>query len=138
MSSIYLRLADALLVTHVLVVLFNVLGLVIIWVGAWRGWRFVRNFYFRMAHLGCMGFVAAQTILGLECPLTTWETALRRKAGVTTGYEGGFIAHWLERLLFYDAPAGVFVAAYLGFFALVAATWFAVKPQLPSDRLPRK
>ena len=32
--------------------------------------------------------------IGMICPLTTWEMALRAKAGDAT-YSGSFIAHWL-------------------------------------------
>ena len=60
------------------------------------------------------------------CPLTTWEMALRAKAGNTT-YSGSFIAHWLQTLLYYDAPAWVFVVCYTRFGLLVVGSWFWVR-----------
>ncbi len=61
MPRLYLLLADALLVLHALIVLFNVGALPVIWVGHFRGWKFVRAFSFRAAHLLLIGFVAAQS-----------------------------------------------------------------------------
>jgi hypothetical protein len=88
-------LADAILVLHALLVLFNVGALPVIWVGHFRHWAFVRNFPFRVVHLLLVGVVAAESMLGIWCPLTTWEDALRSKAM----YQNGFIAYWLHKLL---------------------------------------
>ncbi len=93
MQRFYLRLADAILVLHALIVLFNVGALPVIWLGHFRGWRFVRSFGFRVTHLLLIGFVAGESLLGVICPLTTWEDDLRLKAGLGPRYEGGFIAH---------------------------------------------
>lgn len=120
-------LADAILLLHVLVVLAVVGGQLLIMLGAARGWRWVRHFPLRIAHLVCMLFIAAQSWLGALCPLTVWEQALRTQAGQAT-YSDGFIEHWLGRLLYVDAPWWVFVVAYTGFAALVAATWWRVPP----------
>jgi len=48
-------LADAVLVLHGLIVLFNIGALPVIWIGYFRKWRFVRNPYFRWAHLLLLG-----------------------------------------------------------------------------------
>jgi hypothetical protein len=69
--------ADALLVFHVLLAAFNALSLPLIWLGAWRGWGFVRNPWLRWSHVALMGFVLAETLLGRTCPLTVWEAQLR-------------------------------------------------------------
>ncbi|MEO1594778.1 MAG: DUF2784 domain-containing protein [Pseudomonadota bacterium] len=124
----YRLAADALLLLHVGFVLFVVAGLALIWLGAWRGWRWVRQPYFRIAHLLCIGVVALQAWLGRICPLTIWEMALRERAGDAT-YDGAFIAHWLEALLYYNAPIWVFAVAYTAFAALVIASWVWVPPR---------
>ncbi|HEY0502921.1 MAG TPA: DUF2784 domain-containing protein [Lysobacter sp.] len=121
-------LADAILALHVGIVAFVVLGAVAILVGAWRGWRWVRGFRWRLAHLLLMAFIAAQAWLGALCPLTVWEQALRRRAG-QADYGESFIEHWLSRLIFFEAPWWVFVAAYSAFAALVVLAWFRVPPQ---------
>ncbi|MEL6447577.1 MAG: DUF2784 domain-containing protein [Pseudomonadota bacterium] len=123
----YRLAADALLLLHVGFVLFVVVGLAVVWIGAWRGWRWVRSPYFRIAHLLCIGVVVLQAWLGRICPLTIWEMALRERAGEAT-YDGAFIAHWLETLLYYDAPMWVFAVVYTAFAALVIASWIWVPP----------
>jgi len=54
--------------------------------------------------------------------------ALRWQAGDAT-YVGSFIAHWLQALLYFDAPPWVFAACYTAFATLVIATWFWVRPR---------
>jgi hypothetical protein len=117
-------LADVVLIAHFVFVLFVVGGLPAIWIGAARGWRWVRNFRFRAAHLAAISFVALEALLGMACPLTLWEDALR---GTLT--ETGFVARWLRRLLYYNFPEWAFACAYLLFALLVTATWWRLPPQ---------
>ena len=102
-------------------------ALPLILIGGWRQWGWVRNPWLRVAHLLGIGVVVAQAWAGLVCPLTTLEMWLRARAGQAT-YGGGFVEHWLQRLLYYDAPAWVFVVAYSLFGLLVACTWVLVPP----------
>ena len=118
----YQLLADLVLATHVAVVMFVIGGLAAIVVGNLRGWRFVNGWWFRAAHLAAIAVVAAQAWLGIACPLTTLENALRARAG-GTGYETSFIEHWVARLLYYDAPPWVFTAVYTLFGLAVVAAW---------------
>jgi hypothetical protein len=121
-------LADAILVLHVGIVVFVVLGAVTIPIGAWRAWRWVRGFRWRVTHLVLMGVIALQAWLGALCPLTVWEQALRRRAGEAV-YRESFIEYWLSRLIFFEAPWWIFVAAYSGFALLVVLLWWVVPPQ---------
>jgi hypothetical protein len=121
-------LADALLVLHVGVVVFVVLGEVLFVLGGWRGWQWVRNRPLRLSHLGLIVFVAVQAWLQQTCPLTSWERALRPMSEQASS-EVGFIQYWLSRLLYIEAPPWVFTAAYSLFAAAVIATWFVVPPQ---------
>lgn len=123
----FLILADALLVLHTLLVAFVILGLVATLVGYFRGWRWVHNVWFRLSHLIVIAIVVLQSWLGVLCPLTTWEMALRARAG-EAGYEGSFIQHWLQSILYYTAPDWVFILAYTVFGALVLISWFLVRP----------
>lgn len=124
----YRLAADALLFAHVSFVGFVVLGLLLVLVGGLRSWQWVRNPWFRILHLIAIGVVVLQAWLGRICPLTTWEMALREKAGDAV-YAGSFISHWLETLLYYRAPAWVFIALYSVFGLLVVASWFWVRPR---------
>ena len=125
---LYLILADAIIFVHVSLVAFIILGLMLIYVGMFRNWSWVRNTWFRVAHLLCVGIVVLQSWLGIICPLTVWEMGFREKAGDAV-YSGSFVAHWLESLLYYRAPDWVFVIVYTVFGALVLASWFVVRPR---------
>ncbi|WP_303287121.1 DUF2784 domain-containing protein [Marinobacter sp. SS8-8] len=127
-----LVLADLLLILHTLLVAFVILGLVATFVGHFLGWRWVRNFWFRLSHLIVIGIVVLQSWLGVLCPLTAWEMALREKAG-QAGYEGSFIQHWLQSILYYSAPDWVFTLGYTVFGALVLASWFLVRTRRRRD-----
>jgi hypothetical protein len=71
--------------------------------------------------------VVAESWLGIVCPLTSLEQWLRERSGQFS-YEGDFIAHWLGRLMFYQAPPWVFIAAYSVFAMLVIVSWLIVPP----------
>lgn len=120
-------LADAVLTLHVVVVVFVVGGLLLVFVGNWRGWRWVNGPRFRLVHLALVALVAVQSWLGVICPLTDIEMWLRAKIGSPT-YHGSFIEHWLQRLLYYEAPPWVFVLVYTLFGLLVVAAWVLFPP----------
>lgn len=123
----YQLLADAVLALHVAVVLFVVAGLVVVIAGNLRGWRWVNQLWFRLAHLGAIAVVVAESWFAITCPLTTLEMWLRAQGAEPT-YSGSFIEHWLQRLLYYDAPNWVFTLVYSLFGALVLATWLYFPP----------
>jgi hypothetical protein len=131
-ASFYLLAADAILLLHVLFVLFVVLGLLLVFAGRLAGWAWVRNRAFRIAHLVAIGIVVLQSWFGVICPLTTLEMWLRSRAGDAT-YAGSFIAHWLDTLLYYQAPAWVFAICYTAFGGLVVASWYWVRPRSKGD-----
>ena len=125
---VYLLAADAILFLHVLFVVFVVVGLLLILVGKALSWSWVRNPWFRLIHLIGIGVVVLQSWLGVICPLTSWEMALRSKAGGAV-YAGSFVSHWLEQILYYRAPAWVFIVCYTAFGLAVLASWVLVRPR---------
>ena len=127
-SASLLLAADAILLLHSLFVAFVVIGLCCILIGGYRGWRWVKNRWFRWAHLAAIGVVVAQSWVGVICPLTRWESALRQAAGAA-GYRDTFIGHWLGALLYYRAPDWVFIVVYTVFGALVVVAWVWVRPR---------
>ncbi|MBT2970738.1 MAG: hypothetical protein B6D72_10355 [gamma proteobacterium symbiont of Ctena orbiculata] len=126
-NSIYLFAADAILLIHFLFVAFVVFGLVAIYIGHGLSWVWIRNFWFRIVHLVCIAIVVVQSWIGVLCPLTIWEMRLREKAGEDS-YTGAFIQHWLQRILYYEAPDWVFLLVYTVFGIIVIASWFIVRP----------
>jgi hypothetical protein len=90
---IYRALADLVLVVHLTFVLFVVLGgLLVLW---WprAAWLHVPA--------AIWGVLIEYT--GWICPLTPLENSFRARGG-EAGYSGGFIAHYIQRLLY---PAGL-------------------------------
>src|SRR6476659_5973287 len=117
-------IADAILVVHFLIVLFNVGGLVVVWIGAALGWSWIRNPWFRYLHLASMGFVAAEALLGIACPLTVWEDALRGGARPES-----FVGRLVRWLMFYQAPECAFATAYVAWALATLATLRLVPPR---------
>jgi hypothetical protein len=125
--------ADGVLIAHALFVGFVVLGQIAILGGllAHRAWA--RGYRLRVVHLVCVLFVVVQTWLGVTCPLTTWEHELRLRAG-QVGYERGFVADWLHRLIFYEFAPWVFTVVYTAFGLAVVLTWWLAPPRRRRDR----
>ena len=122
-------LADGIVVVHLAIVLFVILGLVSVIVGGFLGWSWVRNPWFRLAHLGLISFVAIQGAgLGQLCPLTIWENELRREAG-ESGYSGSFVGRLCHDLLFVDVRQETLNWIYVAFALLVLATLVFVRPR---------
>jgi hypothetical protein len=117
-------LADLILVVHFLIAAFITAGLILVWIGAWRKWEWVRNRWFRYLHLAAIALVALEAIIGLACPLTLWEDALR--GGVQ---DRTFVARWVRWVLYYNAPEWVFTLAYLAWTAATLATLRLVPPR---------
>ena len=122
-----LQLARAVLYLHFAVVLFNVFWLIAVPLGWACGWRFVRNYWWRGAHLAALFVVALQAALGRLCFLTIWQNELDALAPA----EGP--APVLDRLVikavFWPLPMWVFVMLYLAALAWALALWRLVPPQ---------
>ncbi len=126
--ALFMLAADIILLLHVLVVIFIVFGLVLIFVGNFLKWHWIQNPWFRLLHLIAIGIVVVLSWLNLICPLTSIEMALRARASDAV-YSGSFISHWLEIILYYQAPPWVFVSGYTVFGVLVVVSWFLVRPR---------
>ena len=125
----YAVLADVVLVLHFTFVLFVVLGLLITWIGYFAEWRFVRNPWFRSAHLLAMAVVVAESLFGIICPLTNWEATLRLKAGEDPAYAGSFIQHWVHRVMFFEVSEITFTFIYVAFFVVIILSFVVVRPR---------
>jgi hypothetical protein len=85
----YRILADAVLLLHFAFIAFALLG----------GLLVVRWPRLAWAHLPAAAWAAGIAFSGGICPLTPLENRLR-EAGGEMGYEGGFIEHQLEALIY--------------------------------------
>jgi len=127
---IYRILADVTVVFHALLACFVVFGLVVVLVGWWAGWKWVRNFWFRVIHLGLMATIVVFPLIGGLCPLTDLEKWLRERGGEET-YPGSFIAYWIHELLFVEVSSEVIAVSYCVFGLAVFLTFFLVPPRWP-------
>lgn len=127
-TFLYLLAADAILYLHVLIAMFIIIGLILIFAGKAFSWDWIYNPWFRLIHLLTISVVVIQSWFGIICPFTTLEMELRSKAGDAV-YSGTFISHWLETILYYQAPAWVFIVCYTVFGIIVFASWFLIRPR---------
>ncbi|MGH7778583.1 MAG: DUF2784 domain-containing protein [Candidatus Binataceae bacterium] len=130
-GTVMAALADIVVAIHAAYVAFVVFGFVAIIAGGALGWRWVRNFWLRLAHLLAIAIVLAESLAGISCPLTTLENLLRARADQSV-YPGSFIGYWLDRMIFYTAPGWVFLVLYAGFTLVVVLTFWLVPPRRPS------
>ena len=126
-------LADLLVGIHLIWVLFIILMVPVVFIGARAGLNFVRNFWLRTVHLLMMAYVAGEALLGIPCPLTVWENQARRAAG-EAGYERSFIGKLMHDLLYYDLPPAVFTTAYVLFTLLIVLMMIRVPVDRPFRR----
>ena len=128
MTAWFASLADAIVVLHFCYVTFTVGGEIAILLGAGLRWAWVRNLPFRVVHLASVALVAVEALAGASCPLTVWEDRLRLLAGQQVEAQISFIARLVRRVIFYDFPGWVFLAAYVGFALVVVLTFILVPP----------
>ncbi len=95
----YLILANLVVILHFAFVLFVVFGGLLVLRRPWVAWL----------HIPAFLWGAALEFCGWICPLTPLENFLRQQAG-GTGYQSGFIEHYLLRLLY---PEGLTTASQL-------------------------
>ena len=113
----WMILADLVLVGHFAFAAFIVVGLALIWLGAFLKWRWITSRTFRLIHLGAILVVAFEALLGIACPLTVLEDHLR---GVSS--DSTFVGRWISSWLYYDMPAWTFTLAYVLVAAAVLLT----------------
>src|SRR5579875_3433898 len=119
--SLYAALAYAVLAVHVAVIAFNVCGLVVVPLGAWRGWRWVRILWWRALHLALLA------VVGRTCFLTLWQAALEQDAGAAASRQP-LIARWIDSVIFWNLPIWFFAALYVAVLTYAVALWRWVPP----------
>ena len=110
-------LAETVLFAHLVVIAFNALGLVVIPVGAWLGWRIVRIAWLRLLHLGSLAVVAGQALAGRACFLTIWQNRLTGGASSLPP----LVMRWIDGLIYWNLPLWVFAGLYTAVFLYVLA-----------------
>ena len=121
-------LADLIDVVHLGIVLFVLVGQALILIGWLLRWGWIRGFWFRIAHLGTIVWVAVQGMCGEICPLTIWSRQLRREAAIE-GQERTFVGQLAYDILFVDVPQPTLDKIYVAFALLVLVTFVFCRPR---------
>jgi hypothetical protein len=124
----YSLIADAIVAVHVAYVIYVVIGQLLIWLGLALRWRWVRNPWFRWAHMIMMVIVGGEATLDIECPLTRWEGQFRELAGEATSGTS-FVGRLLHKLIFVDWPPWIINGLHMGFALVVVATFILAPPR---------
>jgi Protein of Unknown function (DUF2784) len=103
--------ADLVVVVHLLFICFIVAGVFLTW-------RWPRIIW---AHIPAVIYGALVEFVGFICPLTLLENDLRQRAG-EAGYHGGFISHYLVKVIY---PPGLTheMQVWLGVLLLLVAVF---------------
>ena len=81
--------ADAMMVAHLLYILFVVVGGLLAFRARWVLWL----------HVPAVAWAVYVQYAGRVCPLTAWENAFRSLAG-GAGYPGGFVEHYIAPVIY--------------------------------------
>ena len=97
-TNIYSALAVAVLVLHGLFILWVVFGALVAW----------SRPVLRGLHISSLIWGILTELLAWPCPLTLLENWFEAKAGIEP-YQGGFLLHYLDRLVYPDISITVLV-----------------------------
>ncbi len=112
---IHRALADLILVLHLAFIVFVVAG----------GLLALRSRWVPLVHLPAALWGVFIEASGRVCPLTPLENALRRAAGAS-GYEGGFVEHYLVPAIYPPALSHPVQLALAGLVLLANALVYSV------------
>ena len=111
MSFVYaflmILLADLVLLTHFTIAAFLVVGMLLIPLGAFWNWSWVRARRLRQIHMGLIVLIAIEAVFHITCPLTTLEALLRQTAAPES-----FWADQISKILYWDLPLEFFTILY--------------------------
>ena len=117
-------LADIILILHFLVVIFITVGFLLIPIGYYYGWSWIKNFKLRLFHFCLMFLVTFETVVGITCPLTSLENYLR---GINNSKS--FISFWIEKIIYWNFPTSFFMFLYLVFLGWTLLIWKIYPPK---------
>lgn len=99
-AAFYHALAIAALLVHLLWILWIIFGYLLA----------RRQPLLRWLHLGSLVYALGVTLADWHCPLTLAEQWAHRRAGLAT-YEGSFLVHYLNMLVYPDLPLRLLTTA---------------------------
>lgn len=117
-------LADFVLLAHFAITVFLVLGMLLIPLGAYWHWSWVRARRMRQIHAGLMALIAIEAVFNITCPLTVLEALLRHAAAPES-----FWADQLSKILYWNLPLEFFTILYVCCVIWVLYLWRSVPPK---------
>lgn len=102
-TKLYIALAACVLFVHILFVLWVIFGALLTRVWAWLRWP----------HIVSLVWGVLIQIMPWTCPLTALENTLERRAGIQP-YQGGFLLHYLDALVYPNIPATLLTIIAVG------------------------
>lgn len=118
---LYRIVADGVVVMHFAFIVFVAMGALLAW--RWPALVWV--------HLPALAWGIGSVVIGFPCPLTPLEKGLRRRAG-DQGYDGGFVDHYIEGVIYPDEYSSILRALALvvivaGYARLLSRSGFGRK-----------
>jgi hypothetical protein len=104
-------LADLVVLFHLLWIFFLIFGAILA----------VRRPWLKGLHIAALAYSVALQVFHWTCPLTYVEIWLR---GQTGSYEGGFLAHYAERLIYLPLRRELVLTATIVIVALSLVLYF--------------
>jgi hypothetical protein len=123
-----LLVAQLILGLHIVIAGFIIFGIIAIPLGARFAWAPAYAFWPRLMHLGAMGLVALQKLMGDSCFLSVWESRLVAIAAQAPHATPLFQTVG-EHVLYWNLPLWFFAWLYSVLFAFVIGLWFWVPPR---------
>lgn len=117
-------LADFVLLAHFAITVFLVLGMLLIPLGAYWHWSWVRARRMRQIHAGLMALIAIEAVFNITCPLTVLEALLRHAAAPES-----FWADQLSKILYWNLPLEFFMILYVCCVIWILYLWKSVPPR---------
>ncbi len=115
--------SEIVLLFHFCIFLFIILSFILIPLGYYQKWEWVKNKYYRLIHLVLMGIVFIETILGFMCPLTILENFLRNDIEINNK-----ITQFIHQIMYWNLPTYQFIILYLLSLFYLIYLWFFFKP----------
>ena len=117
-------LADLVLLAHFAITVYLVLGMLLIPLGAYWHWSWVRARRMRQIHAGLMVLIAIEAVFHITCRLTVLEALLRHAAAPKS-----FWADQISKILYWDLPLEFFTILYVCCVIWILYLWKSVPPR---------
>ena len=114
---LYLIAADIVVLLHFSWIIFLIIG-------AFPGRRYR---WIKRIHIGGIFFAFLIQFFGWFCPLTYLEVWFRRMHDSSQKYEGSFIIHYVEKIVYVDLPPKMILILTIC-IALISALLYLYKP----------